>query len=344
MSVRAARTLYPVASATQGRGIRHPGQVIAFVAGHPSVDRVYEVDLVQPGVIHRPNLVRVVPGGKGLNAARVARVLGGDPHVLGILSGHAGRWIAEAIDAEGVDATFVWTSGETRTSVSVTSTGEPGGELTGFYERSEPIPQAAWYEFEEAARELIPGADVVCLSGSVIPGAPEDTYRRIAEVAHASGIPVAIDSHGPHLQLALEANPDLIKLNAAEAAEALDVRAPMNDLLSWAADAATEIHRRVPGNRITVVTCGTSGMALADGSSHPLGGSIDQVGRYPVGSGDAVLASLALGLRRHMPAHELLALALAAGTANAEVAGPGILDPARVPVLAARASIAPIAR
>jgi 1-phosphofructokinase family hexose kinase len=317
--------------------------VIVFVAGHPSVDRLYEVGVVQPGVIHRPDLVRVVPGGKGLNAARAARLLGGDPHVLAILAGHAGHWIAQALRAEGVDATFVWTSGETRTSVSVASTGEPGDLITGFYEPSESIPEAAWYELEEAARELIPRADVVCLSGGLIAGAPEDGYRRMAEVAHAGGVPVAVDSHGPPLLATFEAGPELIKLNADEAAETLDVAVPTRDLLRWAAGAATEIHRRVPGNRITVVTCASSGMALADGSGEALGGHIDEVGSYPVGSGDAVLASLALGLRRAIPAPEMLALALAAGAANAEVPGSGVLDPVRVPELAARASIAPIA-
>jgi 1-phosphofructokinase family hexose kinase len=316
--------------------------VIAFVAGHPSVDRLYEVELVQPGRIHRPSLVRVIPGGKGLNAARAARRMGGRPHLLTVLAGHAGRWIAEALAADGVDGTFVWTEGETRTSVSVASSSYPGGLVTGFYEGSPPIPAGAWAELEVAASAVIPAAEMVCLSGGLMAGAPLDGYRRIADMAHAHGLPVAIDSHGPQLLEALEAGPELVKLNAEEAAEALGVTAQETDALVWAACAASEIQGRVPGNRITVVTCGTSGMALVDGSGAALGGRIDEVSRYPVGSGDAVLASLSLSLTRSVPTHEMLALGLAAGAANAEVPGPGILDPDRVPVLAARARIAPI--
>jgi tagatose 6-phosphate kinase len=317
--------------------------VVIFLAGHPSLDRLYEVPRVQPGRIHRPTLVRVVPGGKGLNAARVARRLGGDSHVLGLLAGHTGRWIAEALTADGVDGTFVWTAGETRTSVSVASADEPDGSITGFYEGSAPIPAGAWTELEAAASALLPKADMVCLSGGLIPGAPVDGYRRIVELAHAAGVPVAIDSHGPPLLEALEAGPELVKVNAEEAAEALEVTAPENEPLSWGAGAAAELHRRVPGNRMTVVTCGTSGMVLADDSGDAFGGRIDEVSRYPVGSGDAVLASLTLSLLASTPAAELLALALAAGAASAEVPGPGILDPARIPELAARAAIAPIA-
>ncbi len=317
--------------------------MILFVAGHPSVDRLYEVELVEPGRIHRPSLVCVVPGGKGLNAARAARRLGGSPHLLAVLAGHAGRWIADALAAEGVDGTFVWIEGETRTSVSVASSSDPGGLVTGFYEDSPPIAADAWAELEAAAEEAMDGAEMVCLSGGLIAGAPIDGYRRLAELAHRRGLPVAIDSHGPQLLEALEAGPELVKLNAEEAAEALGVRVPESDELRWAAGAAGEIHGRVAGNRITVVTCGTSGMAFVDGGGEALGGRIEEVSRYPVGSGDAVLASLALGMTRATRAREMLALALAAGAANAEVPGPGILDPDRVRTLAARASIAPIA-
>jgi 1-phosphofructokinase family hexose kinase len=316
--------------------------VIAFVAGHPSVDRLYEVHQIQPGEIHRPTLVRVVPGGKALNAARAARLLGGDPHVLAILAGHAGRWIAEALRAEGVAGTFAWTEGETRTSVSVAASDQPAGSITGFYEPSEPIPASAWSELEAVAADVVLRADLVCLSGGVIAGAPVDGYQRIAEMAHAGGIPVAIDSHGPHLLSAFKAGPELVKLNAEEAAEALDIAVPDHELLPWAAEAAAEIKRRVPGNQITVVTAGTSGMALVDDSGETLGGRIEEIGPYPVGSGDAALAALAVGHSRSLPTRDLLAQALAAGAANAEVPGPGVLDPTRVPALAARASIAPI--
>lgn len=316
--------------------------MIAFVAGHPSVDRLYEVERVSPGSIHRPALVRVVPGGKGLNAARAARRLGGDPYVLAILGGHAGRWIADALRAESVEGTFVWSDRETRTSVSVASSDEPGGLMTGFYEPSEPIAASVWSEFELAASRLVARASIVCLSGGLIEGAPVDGYRRIAEMAHDAGVPVGIDSHGRHLLAALDAQPELIKLNAEEAAEALGVTLPGADALSWAAEAASELHQRTPANRVTAITCGTSGIALVDRSGAALGGRLDEVGGYPVGSGDAVLASLALDVCQATPADEMLARALAAGAANAELPGPGILDPARVSALSAHASIARI--
>lgn len=313
--------------------------MITFVAGNPAADRVYEVEVVRPGAIHRPHASRALPGGKGINAARAAHLLGADSHVLSILGGHTGRWIEDRLREEGIGGTFAWADVETRTCVSIASSGTETGSgadpgfLTGFYERSEPIGADKWAELEAALRPLLARSELLCLSGSVISGAPLDGYRRLAEQANRAGVPVAIDSHGPELREALHAGPALIKVNAEEAAEALEERCPDQDLLKWAAHAAARLQHSVPRNRLSVVTCGTSGMALAS-ARVLLVGRLDQVGSFPVGSGDAVLGCMAIEMCAGAAEAELLALGLGAGAANAEVPGPGLLDPSRVQALA----------
>ena len=77
-------------------------RVIAFVAASPSIDRTHVVDAVTPGEIHRPQAVVAVAGGKALNAARAAHALGADVHAIALLGGHTGRWVAAALEEEGV--------------------------------------------------------------------------------------------------------------------------------------------------------------------------------------------------------------------------------------------------
>jgi 1-phosphofructokinase/tagatose 6-phosphate kinase len=67
-------------------------------------------------------------------------------------------------------------------------------------------------------------------------------------------------------------------------------------------------------------------------------------GRYPVGSGDSFLAGLAVALERRQPWPDAIALALGAAAANAEVPGPGRLDPSRAELLAAGADVHPVPR
>lgn len=315
--------------------------VIAVVAGHPSIDRLYEVDQLRPGEIHRPSIdqIQVLPGGKGLNVARAIGRLGGTPHVLGILAGYAGQWIANGLGSEGIEATFVWTAGETRTSISVACTARPGTPSTDFYEHSRPIPPSAWSELESTVTDIVTRTEMLCLSGSLIPGAPVDGYRRLAEISHRAGTPVATDSHGAPLLEALEARPELVKVNAEEAASAVDMPTPETEPLAWATRAATKLRHRAGGQSTCVVTCGQSGMALVDESGAAFRGRLDRIGSYPVGSGDAVLAALAVARISNFSAEDALALALGAGAANAEVPGPGALDAATARAFAQRASV-----
>jgi fructose-1-phosphate kinase PfkB-like protein len=62
-------------------------------------------------------------------------------------------------------------------------------------------------------------------------------------------------------------------------------------------------------------------------------------GRYPVGSGDAFLAGLVVGLERDVGWPAALRLALGAAAANAEIPGAGALDAARAEALAGRAEL-----
>ncbi len=314
--------------------------MISFLAGHPAVDRVYEVRELRTGEIHRPDLVSVLAGGKGFNAARAAKCLGGEPHAIGILGGHAGRWIGEALEAEGIPGTFVWTESETRTCISVAVRSSHGGRLTEFYESSAAIGAKSWTALETAASDMVARAEMLCLCGSLIAGAPIDGYRTLIEKAHAVGVPVAVDSYGPHLLAALEAGPELVKLNAPEAAETLDIPLPDGgDLLMWALDAGRRIRERAGGHGSCVVTCGTRGMVLVDRTGAMLIGSINFAGNYPVGSGDATLAAVALTAAEGRSPEATLVRALAAGAANAELPGAGMLDGARAQELERRAQV-----
>lgn len=314
--------------------------MIAVLAGHPSIDRLYEVETLRPREIHRPLRVLAVAGGKGLNAARAIHNLGHSSHVLAVLAGHAGRWIAESLRDEGIPATVTWTSGETRTSVSVADESMPTATMTEFYESGEPIAEPAWAELEDRAAEVIGAARFLCLSGGLIAGAPADGYARFVELGRRLGVRAGVDTHGVPLTRALEAAPALVKVNAAEASAAVGSSpAPDGDLLGWAAGAAGAVRELAGGAGTCVVTCGTRGMAMIDQAGERWIGSLEVTGRYPVGSGDATLGALAISIVQGTDSPDALRYALATAAANAELPGAGVLDPDRVRALVGQARV-----
>jgi tagatose 6-phosphate kinase len=311
--------------------------MILVVAGHPSIDRLYEVERLRPQEIHRPAPPVVVAGGKGLNVARAAHGLGAAVKVLAILAGHSGHWIAEALQAAGIEGSYVWAQGETRTSISIADRTTPTAQMTEFYEDSEPIEIETWLNLEAHAERALEGADLLCLSGSLIPGAPVDGYRRLTDLAHRVSVPVALDSHGAYLLHALEGGPELIKVNVREAGAALESRPPERDILSWASGAAIALRARAGPGTACVVTAATEGMALADPHGHIYRGRLAHRGRYPVGSGDAALAALAIAMSTRRSWPEALASALGAAGASASMPGPGLLHRAEAEALTRRA-------
>src|SRR5262245_43788489 len=313
-------------------------RVIVCVAANPSIDKLFEVERLAPGAIHRPLGFVQVPGGKGLNVARAAQSLGAGVRATGILRGHAGRWIEEALRAEGIDGAFVWTHGESRSSLSVADRSD--GQLTEFYEHGAEIPSASWVDLMHAVgAELRPEA-LLTISGSIPRGAPPDGYRDLVAEARAAGVRVALDAEGEPLRNAIGGQPDVVKVNAAEAAGLLETSiATRDDAL-----AAAGKLRGLAGSdgHAGIVTRGAEGVVVAGPDGTAYEGILYERGRYPVGSGDAFLAGLVVGLERGERWPDALRRALGAATANAEIPGAGKLDRARAEALAARAIVTEI--
>ncbi len=312
--------------------------MIVCVAANPSIDKLFEVERLVRGAIHRPLGFVQVPGGKGLNVARAVHSLGAEVRATGILRGHAGRWIEEALQAEGIDGAFVWTHGESRSSLSVADRGD--GSLTEFYEHGGEIPSASWVELVQAVSAEFRTGELLTISGSIPRGAPEDGYRDLVAEARGAGVRVALDAEGEPLRRAVGAGPDIVKVNAAEAAGLLEISVAARE---EALAAAAELRELAGGEgHAGIVTMGADGLFVAAPDGSAFEGVLYERGRYPVGSGDAFMAGLVVGLARDNGWPDALRRALGAATANAEIPGAGKLDGARAEALAARAIVTQI--
>ena len=309
--------------------------MIVCLAANPSVDRLFEVERLVKGDIHRPIGFVQVAGGKGLNVARAANALGADVCAVALLRGHNGRWLQEALASEGVDGEFVWTHGESRSSLSVADRETQG--LTEFYEHGAVAPDAAWVELTHAAASRWSPGGWLTISGSMPRGAPDDGYRDLIAEARAAGVRVALDAERERLSAALAASPDVVKVNVAEAGELLGVpTARRDDSLA----AASKIRDMAGGDgHAGIVTRGAEGVMLAAPDGTLYEGVLYVRGRYPVGSGDAFLAGLVTARDRGDGWEDALRLALGAGAANAELPGAARLDPTGATALAERAEV-----
>lgn len=317
--------------------------MIVCVAAAPAIDRLITVQRLEPGAIHRPLEVVAVPGGKGLNVARAAATLGAQVSVVALLAGHAGRWIDDALRAEGIERRIIWTDGETRTCLSVAD--RQTERLTQFYETANAAGATGWSGLaamvDQAVAAIGTGAEQhwLTISGSMPADAPPDGYAALIASARRAGLGCALDTSGPNLQHSLDAQPDIIKINAAEASDVLESPCGTHvDVLL----AAKDLRRRAGGDgHCAIITRGPQGAVCVAPDGSAWRGRLAVNGAYPVGSGDAFLAGLVHGLERNNAWPLALALALGAAGANAEVPGAGRLLRERAAVLAKLANVLP---
>lgn len=322
---------------------------LVCVSLNAAIDKIAAVDRLVPGEIHRPEVLSAVPGGKALNVARAAATLGMPVRAVAVLGGHAGEWMDAALRARAIATTMVRAAGETRTCLSVLD--RAAGTLTELYEPGLTLDAAGWAAVEAALRSELaddPSGSLVVLAGSLPPGAPEAGYARLATIAGDAGARSVVDADRTALAAALAARPWLVKVNAREAADAADLGgaaglggvavpgeavAPGGGDVGGAAveavvvEAARRIRARTGG--VVLVTRGLEGAVLVDetGAAWRIGGPPER-GRYPVGSGDSLLAGLAVALAAGFPLQEAARRGVAVGAANALVPGQGELDPA----------------
>ena len=249
--------------------------------------------------------------------ARAAAALGVPVTALAVLSGHAGRWISEALDSSGVRGRFVWAPGETRSCLSIYE--RATRQLTEFYEEAGVIPVASWDDLAtQLADELEAGTALVTMSGSLPRGVPTDGYARVCDMAAAANVRIAIDTHGEALRGALSAKPWLVKVNRHEASEAtgLVVRDERSALESAEAIVSA-------GAQNALVTLGIHGAVLTGVDGRVRLHGAKTVGPYPVGSGDAFLAGFAVTYLRGGTVFDSVRYGGAVATANALRPGAG---------------------
>ena len=184
--------------------------MILTVTMNPSVDTRYQLDELIIDDVNRVTPEKTA-GGKGLNVARVLGQLGDDVVATGLLGGHMGAYMAELMDANGINNDFVPIKGETRICLNILH----AGNQTELLESGPTIAPEELDAFTAKFTELAGKADVVTISGSLPRGVEADYYAKITGIAENAGAKVLLDTSGASLEAALksEIKPELVKPN-----------------------------------------------------------------------------------------------------------------------------------
>jgi 1-phosphofructokinase family hexose kinase len=299
---------------------------IVIASPNLSLDRTIAVDALAPGHVHRATRSDVRGGGKGVNVARALGAVGDGATVVGLTAGRTGEAVVGMLADEGVDVLPVACPGETRSCVTVVPS---RGEVTVFNEAGPDIGAAIWDAFAAAVDGRLTSDTVFVCSGSFPPGSPPGAAAELVTAARERGAAVICDTSGAQLAAALEAGPDIVVPNLAEAESVLEGAARETVDVRGNSRARAETAARAlvtRGARAAVVTAGSAGAVTHHRGVTETWSAHRVTVLNPVGAGDCLVAGIAAATA----AGDDFATAMRRGTAMAaastETFAAGVLD------------------
>lgn len=259
--------------------------MIITVTLNPALDKTVILPGFAVNTVNRVSATRLDPGGKGINASKVVKALGGKTLALGVLGGAAGGYIQAAMDKMELPNDMVLTGEITRTNLKIidpllqtnTDINEPGGPV------SEETLDAVWHKLTKAVK---PG-DTVVLAGKNPPGMPDSRLADWVTRLHGMKVYTCVDTVGEPMQQAIAAQPDIIKPNREELAEIAGRRMVTDDDVLTA---ARELVDRGVG--LVTASLGADG-AIFVTRNQAFRGYAPKVSVVSVvGAGDAMMAAL----------------------------------------------------
>lgn len=283
--------------------------MIVTLTLNTAIDKAYTLsNTLQHGELNRVLTVQNTAGGKGLNAARAVHAAGQEVCATGFVGGHNGAYLCELLNNDGIAHRFVTTAQETRSCINVL---DADGTSTEFTEPGPALLPADYEALFSVFDELVRKANVVCLCGSLPKGASLSLYANLIEHAQAAGCQTILDTSGEALVKGAAACPTVVKPNQDEIAQILGHKVTNKDEVIAA---ARELHNT--GIAYVIVSLGKGGSVMACDEGLFVGEAAHIEVTNPVGAGDTLVGSFAVGLEMKLSAQENLRRAMACASAN----------------------------
>jgi 6-phosphofructokinase 2 len=276
---------------------------------NPALDKSTSIDKLQPKKKLRCEEPNYEPGGGGINVSRAINILGGQSLAIYAAGGPAGDKIYELLKKEGINQQCIKVEDPTRENLMVMekSTGSefrfgmPGGKVT-----KEELQKCL-----DIIKDLPDDVKYLVASGSLPPGAPDDFYGTIAEIAKSKNIKCVVDTSGKALIKAAEMGVCIMKPNLGE----LSTLADKEQISGLEQEEIAKKVIKEGKAEILIVSLGPRGamVVTTDNIEYVVPPTVKQ--DSTVGAGDSMVGGLILSLSRGDDLRDAVKWGVAAGTA-----------------------------
>jgi 1-phosphofructokinase len=287
---------------------------VVTVTLNPALDKTVIVHELEVGGLNRVQSMRIDPGGKGINVARVLNKFGVSVKATGLIAGSLGQILLQYLDSVKINADFLTIPGETRTNLKIVDSSST--ITTEINEAGFAVGKTKINAFKDKLSILLNEASYLVLSGSLPPQAASSIYRQFIEIATAKGVKTVLDADDKALLEGIQAAPFAIKPNIHELEKLAGYKMADDKDIIRAARGILE-----KGIEIIIVSLGAQGAIIMDKQTAYRVRTGAIVPKSTVGAGDSMVAVLIYSLLSKHSLAQTAQWVTAAGTVTASKPG-----------------------
>ena len=242
-----------------------------IISANPCFDATFWVPDLIPGSVIRSIKNTYTPGSKGINVARVRKIMGVTETRLAVMVPEIeGQLFKELLDKEELNASYLDIAGTVRQAILINKEGT--SDSTVLVGKSSELSSEDWNRFCSFIKDLIKPDELVTLMGSLPINSPSNALEQMANIVHKIGAIFLVDTSPASMKTHGSSVLDIISPNLDEA-ESL-INSSSNAISSSdgpkikerALLAAERLQGKVA--KIALVTAGEHGVAVKSDTEH----------------------------------------------------------------------------
>lgn len=287
---------------------------VATLTLNPALDKTVVIPNFNVGGLNRVEDIRIDPGGKGINVARVLKKFAVNVLATGLIAGFQGHQLLKKLEKEDINNSFLEIEGETRTNIKIVD--KKSKITTEINECGFMVAGQDLDFFAKKLHDLLSDISILMIGGSLPLGVPPNIYHNYIQLANNMGVRTILDADGIALEEGIKARPFAIKPNLYE----------LEKLLGRRLETDTEIIKAgkelvAQGISVVLVSMGREGSIILDKNEAFRVYPFPITPKSTVGAGDSMVAALVYSLLQNKSLREIARWTTAAGTVTASKEG-----------------------
>lgn len=184
--------------------------MVLSVILNPFVEIEVKTKKISQGEANFVDFKSKISGGRGINASRVIKKLGGDVTTLSIIGGKNGEFIKDSLNEENIDFQYILSDEENPLHLKIF---DERGIETDIIETDPIVSPVDIKKFEEKFRKIVEKYSVILFTDRTPNGVCHDIFKHLIDIAKDKNKITILDAKNDFLKEGLKSEPTITRID-----------------------------------------------------------------------------------------------------------------------------------